>query len=392
MPVSEKTKKNTKEQQPNRPITTASLTYQPFLEPSAFTSSSTAAAAATFSPSPRVTRQVRLPWSQGECEHGMVHVDAIAGRDFAEAPPKTSIPLYLRMVARTRCITENFALYMASWRANSGLELDLWTYEERDAFLRSPAIHAAFPLLDSVLSCVRSETMTADIWRYIVLWYYGGAYADLDLFCMGSFTAGFAEASAFSGWNAREKKPTQYFIASVALHPVMYLSAKHAIVRTSQMAEIQEVTAALLTGPMALMCGISTFLWELKWGKCWITTKGGGERNKIGAPGVFKPPADRPRLQGYSLTVIGAAATDELLLHEIQTRSFKKKDYAKMGMAHFIGELRMHKEMDNSTNSTNTRTSCLELMYANAGISLRKLRDSSSRTTDTPEQHLDKAI
>ena len=317
----------------------------------------------------------------------MVYVDAIAGRSFSAAPPKTAIPLYVRMVARTRCITDNFAVYMASWRANSGLELDLWTYEERDAFLRSPAIHAAFPMLDSVLSCVRSETMTADIWRYIVLWYYGGAYADLDLYAVGTFAVGFAEASAFYGWNARERKPTQYFIASVALHPVMYLSAQHAIVRTSQMAEIQEVAAALVTGPLALMCGISTFLWELEWGQCWITKKGGSWR-KISAPGVFKPPADRPRLQGYSLTVIGAAATDELLLHglhggpvKLRTGSFKRKDYAKMGMAHFKGELKTHREMHNSSN-----TSCLELMYANADMALREHMDAHRNSTAAEKQ------
>ncbi len=87
------------------------------------------------------------------------------------------IPRIIHMTSKSRCMTQAYAD-----------NIDLWRFDGYSLFLHDDiAVNRLlnqtfpeFPLLRDVKHCITSGAGLADLWRYLVLWVYGGIYTDID--------------------------------------------------------------------------------------------------------------------------------------------------------------------------------------------------------------------
>ena len=74
-------------------------------------------------------------------------------------------------------LAKNPQLYQAafSWYRNKGFNYKFYTDKECDVFMQDN-----FPNLYSIYRQLSLPVMKADLWRYCVVYKYGGIYADVD--------------------------------------------------------------------------------------------------------------------------------------------------------------------------------------------------------------------
>jgi mannosyltransferase OCH1-like enzyme len=111
----------------------------------------------------------------GTCPDGLVYISNTFRPESIMAGRK--IPKIIHMTSKSKCITKAFAE-----------NIDRWRFEGHSLFLHdNPAVDRLFnkdwpefPLLKHVRSCLNSGAGLADLWRYLMIWEYGGVYTDID--------------------------------------------------------------------------------------------------------------------------------------------------------------------------------------------------------------------
>ena len=185
----------------------------------------------------------------------------------------------------------------------------------------------------------------ADLWRYLMIWKYGGIYSDID--CSPSkFNVSSIQSTddAFIPLEALGV-PSQYFFAASPRHPVMYLSAKHALQTLSFRSDIAAGEVAKTSGPGAFKTGFILF-----------QQLAGIESNGYVTEGVYRGAHDR------SVRIVGSKEfPHEYILRE-GVKNNKKKDYAQMGMTHFH-EAGEKFNQRHTYNRVKTSVGCLEVRY-----------------------------
>ena len=83
------------------------------------------------------------------------------------------IPKIVHMTSRSRCFSSNFATNIKTWEFE---DHELYIHDD-DAVERLLSKHwSSFPHISIARKCLRSGAGLADLWRYLVLWEYGGIY------------------------------------------------------------------------------------------------------------------------------------------------------------------------------------------------------------------------
>jgi hypothetical protein len=124
-----------------------------------------------------------------------------------------------------------------------------------------------FPLLKDVYeNCLVSGTAKADLWRYLVLWQYGGIYSDLDTTpnhltpdTLSSLATEGSELEAFfviEAWHFL----SQYFFAIAPKHPLMHHTILATLHNLLTVNDTVAWDASRITGPKALHQGFVHFL------------------------------------------------------------------------------------------------------------------------------------
>lgn len=89
------------------------------------------------------------------------------------------IPRIVHQTSRSRCLTTSVSRIIKHWILG-----DDWAYyfHSDEAIDRLFAMDwPEFPHISNMVACLNGKgTLKADLWRYLVLWEYGGIYADLD--------------------------------------------------------------------------------------------------------------------------------------------------------------------------------------------------------------------
>jgi len=127
--------------------------------------------------------------------------------------------------------------------------------------------------LKQAIKCINSGAGLADIWRYLLLWEYGGIYTDLDnapgpLFVSnntlkdGDGNASASTSTIISGEMDAlfeveiGRFPSQYFFAVSPHHPVMYFALQNAIDRLLDVNDVHLQKVPFVTGPGALKAAV----------------------------------------------------------------------------------------------------------------------------------------
>ena len=120
------------------------------------------------------------------------------------------------MTSKSKCFTKGYAD-----------NINLWRFGGHSFFMHDDAAvdrllnreWPEFPLLQEARSCISSGAGMADLWRYLILWEYGGIYTDIDnapgpLFLNGTMinddTDSLLEVE-------RGRFPSQYFFAGTCI-------------------------------------------------------------------------------------------------------------------------------------------------------------------------------
>ena len=197
-----------------------------------------------------------------ECSEGLVLVNDSIDPSFYQISQR-KIPKVIHMTSRTRCMTKAFAANVDNWRFE-GHSLFLHDDDAVDRLLNR--WWPEFPHMQNVKNCMMPGAAIADLWRYVLLWQYGGVYTDIDN-APGPWFWNETGSVIINATDAlfeqeRDGFPSQYFFAASPRHPVMYLAVQNALLRVMQVQSIKRQYVPFVTGPGAIKSAVvsSSFL------------------------------------------------------------------------------------------------------------------------------------
>ena len=184
----------------------------------------------------------------------------------------SGIPKLIHQTSRTRCLTVDFAQLTRRWKEWG--EKDGWSYYFHDDEAMQRLYHHAssssdeFPnmMLPIFQHCLLHGTARADLWRYLLLYIYGGIYADLD-------TVPDLLTTDMIAWSHQQQQQqhdalfvveqyhllSQYFMAVTPRHPLMWYALQHAVLNVAKATDTGQLAAAMMTGPHALHQAYQSF-------------------------------------------------------------------------------------------------------------------------------------
>ena len=171
-------------------------------------------------------------------------------------------------------------------------------------------------------------TTKADVWRYLVLYVYGGIYADIDAAPTKLTPEMMLQHDAFFVVE-QYHLASQWFMAASPRHPLMRYALNEALKRLLDASDIGKVRAAMVTGPHALHRGLIRFAADV------------GHSIVAWAPG--RKPVKAGTYQGTdnrTVTVVGVGEHQNEFVNRDVVKRTKLREYEQMGMRHFASDLR----------------------------------------------------
>lgn len=129
------------------------------------------------------------------------------------------IPKLVHMTSKTKCFTDAFESNINKWRFDG---YSFFMHDDDAVQRLFGRDWPEFPLLQEILSCVDTGAGLADVWRYLVLWEYGGIYTDIDNAPGDLFANGTVIHDQMDSFFEQEREgfPSQYFFAG---KPIIFL-------------------------------------------------------------------------------------------------------------------------------------------------------------------------
>jgi len=188
-----------------------------------------------------------------------------------------------------------------------------------DALLRKP--FKEFPHLADFAACLPSGAAKADVWRYVLLWEYGGIYTDVDQAPGKYFNSSSIQADDDSYFVVEQGHMlSQYFAAVSPRHPLAFLAVQAALFGLYRVDDVGNQYVPMTTGPNALKLAFKHFMGDQQ-GTQFDRVKAG---HYIG-------------LGNRSTTVVGLGgkASNDWIDRFSLPLMEKKEHYRVMGMKHF---------------------------------------------------------
>lgn len=180
------------------------------------------------------------------------------------ATTNNKIPKIIHQTSKSRCLGSQTYEASILWSQLDGYS---YYFHDDEAVMRLLTevdfVDDVFiKLRDIAKYCPISGTAKADVWRYLVLWMYGGIYSDID-----SEPALFNASSILpndDGYFVVERFDllSQWFMAVAPRHPLMYYALHSAINNIMTTIDTSFFNAALVTGPHALHRGMQEFMYD----------------------------------------------------------------------------------------------------------------------------------
>jgi hypothetical protein len=254
-----------------------------------------------------------------------VHVHApVVSQSQSQSLSERRIPKIIHQTARSRCVTPAFATITNKWKFPG------WSYYFHDDDAMNRLLlrmdFPEFPHLKLILrNCVTNGTLKADLWRYLVLWVYGGVYADFDS-APNDFSADTIDPTD-DGWFVVEQYHilSQWFMAVSPRHPLMYYAIHHSLLNLLEAEDTQQIGAHLKTGPHALHRAFMDFRKDAG-----ILVDPLGTGKKPVGSGTFSGTHNR------TITVVGVGENENEFVQRLAVDPIvRQKAYRTMGMTHF---------------------------------------------------------
>jgi hypothetical protein len=176
------------------------------------------------------------------------------------------IPRIVHVTSKSRCATQAFIRNTDNWKFPN----HTFVFHDDAAVDRLlDKYWPEFPHIQFSRNCLVSGAAKADLWRYLVLYEYGGIYSDIDTGPGPQFT-GEIITSKDDAWFVQEKGGflTQYFIAASPRHPIMFFAVLSTLERLMDVDNVLEQYVPFVTGPGAMKsAGIKFMFGDPRFGK-----------------------------------------------------------------------------------------------------------------------------
>ena len=182
-------------------------------------------------------------------------------------PTGRKIPKIIHITSRYRCATPAVIQNVDKWRFQN---YSVYFHDDQamDTLFTHPYTRNQFPTLREGLKCATNGATKADLWRYLVLYMYGGIYTDID-----------NSPTGFNGETIQAKDDSffaveslgilsQFFLASSFGHPLMAKMLEVGVQQLKGTRNVMKNFPAQNTGPgkyMYLMYIVSFFDWTNKY-------------------------------------------------------------------------------------------------------------------------------
>ncbi|GAX09774.1 hypothetical protein FisN_11Lh252 [Fistulifera solaris] len=270
-------------------------------------------------PPRRLTLAELTASSNKHCQSPLLHIDNQQISLPRKAPSSKEIPHIIHQTSKSRCVTPRLAKAIQTWQTWSEWEYYFHDDEAVDRLIQQSAQH--FSLLgDLYPHCLVHGTVRADLWRYLILWEYGGVYADVDA-VPASFTPDWLKDNDAFFVVEQYHLLSQYFIAVTPRHPLMWYAIQVALSNLWKLSDTGGVAAAVTTGPHALHQAFTLF------------AKDGGLVIEPARPGEKPVKAGTyVGTQGRSVTAMGVAERQNEIIDRDVLGNFKKREYSRLNM------------------------------------------------------------
>jgi hypothetical protein len=256
------------------------------------------------------------------------------------------IPQIVHITSKSRCLSEPFFENANKWRQLQNHSFYFHDDASMDRLLQQE-YWPEFPQLSVLRPCLISGAGKADLWRYLLLYRFGGIYTDIDTAPGPQFihqrdntTLIGPDDDAFFVVE-RIGVLSQYFMAASPRHPLLYLAVLNLFQRLLEVDSVAGQYVPYVTGPGALKSAYIRFM-----------AGGGVVSDGYVVGGTYVGHNNR------SVTVVGTKRDGDRYVHrDAIDRRLKKEGYELMGMTHFskVGK-----------NDTSNHLSCYLKLYNEA--------------------------
>jgi hypothetical protein len=168
------------------------------------------------------------------------------------------IPQIVHQTSNTRCLARNFYKAAFKWR------IGRWSYymhddDAVDRFLQLD--FPEFPHLKVIANdCLTSKTAKTFLWRYLVLWAYGGVFVDLNLIPL-ELNAKMIEPVDDGVFVIDEKSGSvsPHFMAVSPKHPIMYYAVQRTLLNLLRAEDLGSISSVETIGALALQEALNEF-------------------------------------------------------------------------------------------------------------------------------------
>eukprot|EP00525_Craspedostauros_australis_P001613 CAMPEP_0198110242 /NCGR_PEP_ID=MMETSP1442-20131203/2266_1 /TAXON_ID= /ORGANISM="Craspedostauros australis, Strain CCMP3328" /LENGTH=397 /DNA_ID=CAMNT_0043766207 /DNA_START=34 /DNA_END=1227 /DNA_ORIENTATION=- len=179
--------------------------------------------------------------------------------------PPRKIPRIVHISGKRPCLTGAFRSSLKNWE----LEGHSFLFHDDPAVDRLlTKFWPEFPHLQLIQECLISGAAKTDLWRYLVLYEYGGIYSDMDSAPGPRFTTDAAIQPDDDAYIVVEGGgfPAQYFIAASPKHPLMFYAVHRVYLRLFDVNNVLRQRIPVVTGPGALKTAAIDFMKDEKFG------------------------------------------------------------------------------------------------------------------------------
>jgi hypothetical protein len=229
------------------------------------------------------------------------------------------IPMIVHQTSKSRCLTTHFDRATVRWAFRR------WSYYFHDNDAVDRLLQSDFPefphLKLVVEHCLASRSAKLGLWRHLVLWVYGGVYADLNTY-PAHFNATTLQDmdDGFFLTDPDSQMLSTELMAMSPRHPLMYYAIQHGIDNVLRMKTAGSTNPRELTAEGALHQAMEDF------------EKGTADTKKTAAASNSKRGIVQG-FQGHSIRVAGSVGGPEEYITPIFiTEAGKRKEFGKMGI------------------------------------------------------------
>jgi hypothetical protein len=223
------------------------------------------------------------------------------------------IPQIVHQTSNTRCLASNFYKAAFKWL------ISRWSYymhddDAVDRFLQLD--FPEFPHLKVIANdCLTSRTAKTFLWRYLVLWAYGGLFVDLNLVPL-KFNAKMIEPAddGFFVIDEKSGSVSPHFMAVSPKHPIMYYAVQRTLVNLLRAKDLGSISSVETIGVRALQEALKEY------------QKDSGKKATRLHAGTVHGPEQR------TIRIVGELKGPDRLFESIfQTEAGMIQEYEKMG-------------------------------------------------------------